>query len=51
MKVRITLTLDVDEKAWALEYGVSVNEVRKDVQTYVTEAVRADLIARELVNG
>ena len=35
MKVKVTFTLDVDAKAWALEYGIDASEVRGDVQEYL----------------
>lgn len=36
MKIRMTFTLDVDEEAWAAEYGAEPAGVRKDVKSYVT---------------
>ncbi|MFD7164908.1 hypothetical protein [Streptomyces violascens] len=35
MKVRITITLDVDAEAWAHEYGLDRRDVREDVKDYV----------------
>jgi hypothetical protein len=32
MKVRLTFTLDVDEEAWANEYGLYPKEVHEDVR-------------------
>jgi hypothetical protein len=49
MKVRISFTLDVDDEAWAVEYGIDKSEVRKDVQTYVEYGVQADLDSRDLL--
>lgn len=36
MKVKVIVTLDVDQEAWAREFGLypSASEVRKDVQLY-----------------
>ncbi len=34
MKVRLVLTYDVDEKAWANEFGVAEEDVRDDVRIY-----------------
>lgn len=36
MKIAINVTLDVDETAWANEFGILQNEVRADVKTYMT---------------
>ncbi|MFB8351027.1 hypothetical protein ACFQ7W_05435 [Streptomyces niveus] len=35
MKQRITFTLDVDEQAWAEEYGLDPADVREDVRSYM----------------
>ncbi len=35
MKIRITVTVDVDETAWALDYGTDRETVRDDVKSYV----------------
>ncbi len=41
MKVRVTITVEVDPEIWTLEYGVnSTAEIRDDVKTYVVVAVR-----------
>jgi hypothetical protein len=50
MKVKISFTLDVDAKAWAVEYGLDAREVREDVKLYIESGVRADLASRELLN-
>jgi len=40
MKVRVTLTVEVDSDAWAEEYGlVQSKAVREDVEGYVRQAV------------
>lgn len=48
MKVRITLTVEVDRKQWALEYGIDESEVRDDVALYVRQHVE-DLYAVRLM--
>jgi hypothetical protein len=35
MKVRLTITLDVDPEAWVRDYGCEPSEVRDDVKSYV----------------
>lgn len=35
MKVRITITVDVDADTWAFEYGVDRKDVRADVKDYI----------------
>lgn len=35
MKIRVTVTLDVDPATWADEYGVARDEVRADVRAKV----------------
>ncbi|MGP4013691.1 hypothetical protein [Streptomyces sp. 4N124] len=39
MKVRITITVNVDADAWALEYGIDPPEVRADVKEYLGNAI------------
>jgi len=39
MKVRVTVTVEVDPDAWAQEYGLFPAVVREDVDTYVRQAV------------
>lgn len=34
MKVKISVTVEVDTKAWAQEYGVPPVDMRQDVATY-----------------
>ncbi|MFE9381767.1 hypothetical protein ACFYMO_00800 [Streptomyces sp. NPDC007025] len=42
MKVRITLTLDIDPEAWSLAYGTTTEAaaVREDVRSYVLNSVQ-----------
>ncbi|MGW7515092.1 hypothetical protein ACWGJ2_05810 [Streptomyces sp. NPDC054796] len=40
MKVRMIITLDLDADAWATEYGVSREEVRADVKSYIATALQ-----------
>lgn len=39
MKVRLTVTLEVDAEAWANEYGLDKDEVRKDVRASIETSV------------
>ena len=39
MKVRVSFTVDIDAEAWAREYGVPMNEVRADVNRYVSQGM------------
>lgn len=47
MKVKINFTVDIDAEAWAREYGVPMNEVRTDVNRYVSHGMY-DHLYREL---
>lgn len=50
MIVNVSLKLNVDAAAWALEYGVTgAAEVRKDVKLYVTNNVIEHLRSLELL--
>jgi hypothetical protein len=51
MKVRVTITLDIDPDAWALEYGCDVDEVREDVRAYVTNSTYANLAGLGLLTN
>jgi hypothetical protein len=47
MKVKVTFTLDVDEVAWCMNYGVNINnkpEIRRDVQSYFQLQAQEQLI-------
>lgn len=39
MKIRIAMTVEVDADDWALEYGISRDEIRDDVRDYVRNAL------------
>lgn len=39
MKVRLTVTVEVDPSAWADEYGCERSEVREDVRSYFTDGI------------
>ena len=39
MKIRITVTIDVDPAAWCEEYGDEPSEVRERVKEYVISGV------------
>jgi hypothetical protein len=45
MRVRISFTVEIDPDAWASEYGIDREDVRRDVHTYVEGSVRALLDA------
>ena len=49
MKVRITLTIDVDREAWSDIYGNgdAATEVREDVRSYVLEQIHQSAAADE----
>lgn len=52
MKVRLTLTIDLDEGAWSDEYGVVGHQaIGADVRAYIRNAVRYDLFSRELARA
>lgn len=36
MKVRLVVTVEVDPKVWAAEYGPTRRDVREDVKDYFT---------------
>lgn len=39
MKVKLTITVEVDAEAWMTEYGINKTELRDDVRAYITTAV------------
>lgn len=41
MRIRISLTVDVDAERWATEYGVDRADIPEDVRTYVRNALAA----------
>jgi hypothetical protein len=47
MKVRVTLTIDVDPEAWVLAYGCLPKDVREDVKTYVAGCMAGSAAADE----
>jgi len=54
MRVALTLSLDIDEEAWAAEYGVDPARVRDDVRHHVAAALHGHYVeelrlARETV--
>ncbi len=40
MKIKITLTVDIDPASWANEFGITPSEVRDDVRSYAEGCVR-----------
>lgn len=40
MKVRITMTVNIDPEEWSLTYDVDEKDVREDVKRYVINAVQ-----------
>lgn len=49
MKIKIEFTIDVNEDAWATEYGLPLSEVRADVKSYVENCVKDGLRSMELL--
>jgi hypothetical protein len=43
MKVRVTMTVDVDPARWEEDFGVPRSEMREDVKTYVIGTVQGQL--------
>lgn len=43
MKVKVTVTLDIDVDAWMLNYGINSNEVRADVKGYFADVCQGQL--------
>lgn len=44
MKIKVTLTLDIDPEAWTENYGVeSAEEIREDVQSYAHNVITEQL--------
>lgn len=46
MKVRVTLTVDVDQEAWIRDYGCEPSELRQDVRAYVFGQVQDSAAAQ-----
>ncbi len=51
MKVRVTVTLDVDADAWATEYGLNLEDVRADVKEHAAHSLTGHFAALGLLNG
>ena len=45
MKIKCKFTIEVDEKAWALEYGLDPSEVRDDVKAYSENFIKGQIEA------
>jgi hypothetical protein len=43
IKVRVSLTVELDADVWALEYGIPLSEVREDVKGYAEHIVREQI--------
>lgn len=43
MRIRVTVSVDVDDQAWADEYGMDRRDVRDDVRRYITKAIDSQL--------
>ena len=41
--MKITVTHEIDKKAWSEEWGVPLNEVREDAKNYILHGVAAHL--------
>ena len=50
MKVRITMTLDINEERWADEYDICVHEVRDDVKEYINATIAQHPVLSEMLN-
>jgi hypothetical protein len=47
MKVRVTLTVEVDPAAWQLAYGTETEDLREDVRNYIAGSVEESAAAQE----
>jgi hypothetical protein len=47
MRVRVVLTMDVEENEWASEYGLDTSEVRDDVRQYILNGVQCSYPAEQ----
>ncbi len=45
MRIRVTVTLDVDPEAWEVTYGVERKDIREDVQRWAEDGLRSQLDA------
>lgn len=39
MKIALNITVEVNQEAWASEFGLDAKEVREDVRTYLENSV------------
>jgi hypothetical protein len=44
MRVALTVSLVVDEEAWAAEYGIPADRVRDDVRAHVANALHSHYV-------
>jgi hypothetical protein len=51
MKVKVEITLDVNEEDWALDYGVEPGQVRADVKEHSRQLLLAHYGGLGLLNG
>lgn len=52
MKIKVSMTVDIDPEAWTSNYGVEgAAAIRADVREYCEEAVRAQLQAVDVWVG
>ena len=49
MKVRITTTVEIDPQAWALDYGIRIKQVHKDVQEWAEYLIAETLRERGMI--
>lgn len=47
MKVRVTLTIEVDPESWDMTYGVEPERIRTDVREYVLNQVQGSAASDE----
>lgn len=43
MKIRMTVTLEVNEEKWSNEYGLRPETVREDVRDFLPELIRTNI--------
>jgi phosphoribosylformimino-5-aminoimidazole carboxamide ribonucleotide (ProFAR) isomerase len=51
MKVKVSLTLDIDPQAWADTYGIDASAVREDVKNYAENIVLTQFGQDGLLKG
>lgn len=49
-KVHLRVAVEVNEKEWAEEYGLNVEEVAEDIKTYVQSALQDGTYAGQMLD-